>query len=613
MSTSDETALQDLKIEQEKAWAEAQASRAHTLPADVLAAAGPDAYGLPGEFVERSTGLYITDEEGELRKVSNCWIRYIGPVLNLLLRKIVLRLIAVAAPTSQPSDKPEWRIVELTGDDTITAKSFCRRLREHGEFNFTGKDHVLSTYFEASQDRPEFKVLPAWGRVDYAGFTEFAFANALVSKQGVEKRNVLELRVAMIAGMPVYIDNRLSADENLPRLSVPYALTSKTLGEYLKYVGKFFKLPGLLAIAWAFAGLSRAKFMTAVGAFPILLAVGTRSSGKTTLLNALASMFGTGKLGLSAGETTEAGLRRRLSKVASLPLRLDDLRPDAARRFSAALLAMFGETGSARASRDGMWETVESRPLSNVMVAAETVPQDIAAVSRCVVIDLPLPAKEQGESLDVSKLNALAAAAGAFLLTTVDRAHDEQLAEMADALGKGLVNVEDRQRRQVWGPILAGLKKLYLLAGVKPDKLAQPMDAATKYALEQIRVHSGKGWVDTFFEDLVAMINSESLEVSAMFFKYSEADKHLWFNLVGLFALWREWRRKGGYEVFYTVADMRRDIRSQDWNIKDKKKKVRYGNRTWHAMGINLALAVPQGVNLLVECIRQDLNMPPPA
>lgn len=237
------------------------------------------------------------------------------------------------------------------------------------------------------------------------------------------------------------------------------------------------------------------------------------------------------------------------------------------------------------------------------MIACEALPHDAAMLSRAVICTLDPLAKQEQQSFDKNRLYALAADAGVVLLRGFDAKAEMRILVAADAAASGLKQLDERQKYQVWGPVLGSLKVLMELAKVEPADSADVMQHAMAYCREEVMTHSGRGWGEAFFEDLLEMFQADRLKDAHRYFKLDKSGAVLWLNLSGLFTQWHEYRARQARGTFLASVDLRRDLKSLRWVMFPKdQKKIRVGEKTVNAVGVKLDVA-PEYVKQLARSV----------
>ena len=145
----------DEKTATEFRWAEAQQSRHTTLPAAVLAIAEPEVLAA-SVYRERAAGLLAAKG----RVVANFWMRYVCLVSDAA-RKVVARMIAVAAPTQKPDEAPVWTTLEITAAEACNPSSFRTRLLQEGDYRFCGTKEDLDILMQHHPKRLQLQALGA--------------------------------------------------------------------------------------------------------------------------------------------------------------------------------------------------------------------------------------------------------------------------------------------------------------------------------------------------------------------------------------------------------------------------------------------------------------------
>lgn len=583
-------------------WAAAQLERTATLPNWILAAAGEHSMHPPEGCYEGPDGLYGPAEYRRSKKLSNGYLRYVGSVLEAGERRIVGRLIAIAKPPRSPHEKVQWELLRVEPGAVVKASRFEDEIVRVGDYFLDGKDDALRRWVRAHGDRPEFRLQQAWGSIDGESIRCLVYSNAIVKGGEVHAFHAASDPGFRVESNAYLLGEELLKAARLPALNVACRghASPAALSRLGKLLWRSFSIAGLLTLGWAYAGLFRAAFIKRNMAYPLLTLVGRRGTGKSTLLRSIEHAFGTSGCEIGSGESTEAGLRRSLAAISGLPIRVEDLRPEAAAKHLSLLLAAFDGTGNTRASRQHATRTVDATARANVMIACESLPADAALVSRMVIAELFPADKAALREFDSGELWEAAECAGMFLLTNIDKEREDALIEQTAKWEVALGSLEERQRRQVWAPALAGLSAVMQLAGMKQPSQDRFMNLALAHARDMATRYGGRGWAEAFFDDIVAMVESGALSTTDNLLVVKGKKEQLWVNLAGLVPLWRKWCRHQGRPGFLEQRDVRRDLKGMPWFIG--QKKVRGSTKSINAVGIDLAHAqLPEAIRQLVE------------
>ncbi|MCC6574948.1 MAG: hypothetical protein IT462_14305 [Planctomycetes bacterium] len=580
----------------------AQLVRTQSLPAGILELASiPTVFDLPARLRERADGLHVLRDTGSWVRVMSGYLRPLALVRDAMSNRILKRLVAIAPLPTTLTERPRWRLVALDNNEVTNVSKFKERVVESTCRFLTASERDLAELFAHEGRLPSLQLCERFGRLASETVPVFIYCNAVVSDGTIERRNFDIDPIFQCAGTRYFLDESLPRDNGPQLAAVEQEPSNADVRTLLITVYRFWRIQGLLGLGWAVAGLARPALMARVAAFPLLDAVGTRQTGKTTLLQVIASMFGSETLSTAIEVNSVAATRRHLANISGLPLTFDDLQPDAARKLISILLASFDGRRSMLATPSNRNRTVDFIPRANVMISNESLPDHAAFLSRCAALQMVPVSEEKRRQFNQSDTFLNAKRAGLYILSRFTTALESEIVKRSQDLAHDLRGIGERGARQVWGIVLAGLECALGLAHVSDRDTVRMLSEGRELATTTVRTLTGLGWATVMFEDLVPMIGTE--QFPGKFFDLDEKEQRLWFAHAQLFHVWAEARRRGNRTPPVGLKDIRRELTEMPWVI-GKGTKHRFGLTTVAAMAVNLNSEHPEAIRDILHHLR---------
>ena len=264
----------------------------------------------------------------------------------------------------------------------------CKRnlLRELGpiDLQFTGSDENVQGILRliASREIPKKKGTLLLGYVDTPAGPRWVFPDGVLGPNGVNVSADEIVYISSGATLPAHVNYPALVDPEIE--SAVAATLLPTLLEL--------NTPGVMLpiLGWFFAAPLKTRIRRELGHFPLLLVWGLPGSGKSTLLLEIVwPLFGVSTEVPYSATETEFALLKLLSCTASVPVFLDEYKPNdmPRERLNSLHRLMRRIYGGEREERGRADQTLVSYQLSAPLcVAGESRPQETAIVERALLV-----------------------------------------------------------------------------------------------------------------------------------------------------------------------------------------------------------------------------------
>lgn len=269
--------------------------------------------------------------------------------------------------------------VEFKGTDLINSNTFIRQLsRSCIGFNSLMEDPEFFEFINNLINNSEH-IIEIQG-VGFHNDIGFVYYNAITSKAG--KSNYTNKDGFVIIDKKKYC---IKPPVGVPRFELAEEeFDPEIIKELLKNLDEAFpKAPDVFLVIGAAIATLFIKTLIPKGGFPICFMTGKQSSGKTTVLNLLANLYGANKL-YCGGSSTAYSIRVLLGELSSIPVLIDEISEKVMQQFTELVKDTFSFLTRAKGSKSG---ALVAQPInSSLIVTSNEVPELKAEVITRLII-----------------------------------------------------------------------------------------------------------------------------------------------------------------------------------------------------------------------------------
>lgn len=431
-----------------------------------------------------------------------------------------------------------------------------------GNFIFEGKEADLNTLWQDLFDLENG--VPVYEE-DHVGFLHthdiWLFGNVAISKGRLIKMDYDGIAWDSQKGFKPTLGRSVSsATKDLADQSV-YLPTMETVvpeswDGFYEFLDLLLQNTGTygswIGAGWFLACVFGPEIFRKTGQFPILCVYGKAQSGKNTLAQLLAPLWGLSEIDfILLPEATQTGLSRRLAYYSEMPVIIDEYRNDLlGKQFDGYFRGVYNRTGAVKAERDGTTSTrqVEVRGMACLM--GEHYPSDMALQQRCLRVQL-----QQGKRNNDALLPELRKRAGTLSGYTVKLLleKEQRLKEIMD--GIDLVSRLLEKRGYDHRTSFNYAVPLAVLTNIlgPGDRTASFLSWAKEESNQEYRDKTDETWVSRFIENLVTMRTRKMVSDEAFLFEEASKDEkkvtpgligYGWMYFSAVYDAWAESRVK---------------------------------------------------------------------
>jgi 5S rRNA maturation endonuclease (ribonuclease M5) len=506
----------------------------------------------------------------------------------------------------------------ISPENMTGIQKFKSTIMSLGNFIFEGKENDLQTMWQYlfSQGN-DIRVYED----DHVGYLRthnlWLFGNAAVKDNLLIPADEDGITWHMRNGYKASLSSSDNPSEEDRSVCLPWmdTETPESWDGFINYLDLLYQNTGTygswLAAAWHLACAFGREIFREEKAFPILFLYGKAQSGKNTLAQNVAGLWGLSDTDFKLlPRTTPVGLSRELAYYSEMPVIVDEYRNDMpSGNFDGFLRGVYNRVGAVKADRDSATATLQVPVRGMICLMGEHYPQDMALRQRCLCVHLQQ--KLRNDRI-LEELRRSASAISKYtlkLLLEKDRRVKPVMTDLKSI--KSILEGQGQDPRTAANYAIP-TAVLCSIPGID-ERRDEFLHWVSNDANRDYKDKNEETWVSQFMDNLLTLKERKILPVDAMYFEpATESEKSSnngllgwgWLHSPRAYDIWCEQRRRAGENSWPRKALMDQ-LREEEWVRKDELKRFPGTNpRRTLKMEINQRFTPPN----VAALFGQELN-----